>query len=103
MEFDDGRYYASRGETDQFYFYENRLSNLTKDDLKIEVQDKNIVFIDGLLDKTKYGFTRSIRVPPNGKVDEARAVIRHGNLTITVPKAEGKVPEGNPRIIEIDT
>jgi HSP20 family protein len=77
---------------------------LSKDDIKVQIEDGNVLHIKGEGGKDqephakdtvwhvaergtgKGGFSREIELPENVKVDQIKAQVENGVLTIVVPK-----------------
>ncbi|ONM30195.1 heat shock protein17.2 [Zea mays] len=84
-----------------------RPPGVKKEEVKVEVEDGNVLVISGQRSREKEDkddkwhrverssgqFVRRFRLPENAKVDQVKAGLENGVLTVTVPKAEEKKPE----------
>jgi len=100
-------------ETEEAHIFTVELPGVKKEEVRVEVEDGRILRIRGERSKEKEGkhdkwhrierssgkFLRRFRLPENAKVDEVKAHMENGVLTVTVPKAEEKKPEA--KAIEI--
>lgn len=82
------------------------LPGLKKEEVKVEVEDKNILQISGERSKEKEEkddkwhrverasgkFVRRFRLPDNAKMEQVKATMENGVLTVMVPKALEKKP-----------
>jgi HSP20 family protein len=78
-----------------------------KGEVKVEVEDGNVLVVSGERNREKEDkndkwyhvegssgkFVRRFRLPENAKVEEVKAGLENGVLTVTVPKVEAKKPE----------
>ncbi|CAL4957982.1 unnamed protein product [Urochloa decumbens] len=94
-------------ETPEAHVFKADLPGVKKDEVKVEVEDGNVLVISGERSKEKEDkndkwhrverssgkFLRRFRLPENAKVDQVKAGLENGVLTVTVPKAEVKKPE----------
>ncbi|KAL8479857.1 hypothetical protein ACS0TY_026703 [Phlomoides rotata] len=83
------------------------LPGLKKDEVKVEVEDGSVLQIRGerrkeqgekndkwhLIERSSGKFLRRFRLPENAKLDEVKAAMENGVLTVTVPKEKVKKPE----------
>ena len=86
------------------------LPGLKKEEVKVEVEDGRILKISGerskeqeekndkwhRIERSSGKFLRRFRLPENAKLDQVKAGLENGVLTITVPKEEEKKPEVKP-------
>ncbi|XP_076892339.1 16.9 kDa class I heat shock protein 3-like [Bidens hawaiensis] len=103
-------YYPARidwKETPESHVFKADLPGLKKEEVKVEVEENRVLQISGERSREKeenddkwhrversFGkFVRSFRLPENAKVDEVKASMENGVLTVTVPKHEVKKPE----------
>eukprot|EP00249_Psilotum_nudum_P016850 c26019_g1_i2 orf=122-601(+) len=100
-------------ETSDAHIFKADLPGLKKEEIKVEVEDGRVLSISGERTKEEtqgddrwhrversYGsFLRKFRIPENVKLDELKAQVENGVLTITVPKAEQ--PKPSVKTIEI--
>jgi HSP20 family protein len=94
-------------ETPEAHVFKADLPGVKKEEVKVEVEDGNVLVISGERTKEKEDknnkwhrverssgkFVRRFRLPENAKVEEVKAGLEDGVLTVTVPKAEAKKPE----------
>ncbi|VVB16622.1 unnamed protein product [Arabis nemorensis] len=94
-------------ETPEAHVFKADLPGLKKEEVKVEVEDKNILQISGerskeneekndtwhRLERASGKFMRRFRLPENAKVEEVKATMENGVLTVTVPKTPEKKPE----------
>ncbi|KAE8696689.1 18.1 kDa class I heat shock protein [Hibiscus syriacus] len=94
-------------ETPQAHVFKADLPGVKKKEVKVEVEDGRILQISGERSKEKEEknekwrrielgsgkFLRRFRLPENAKMDEVKATMENGVLTVTVPKGEEKKPE----------
>ena len=94
-------------ETPEAHVFKADLPGVKKEEVKVEVEDGNVLVISGERSKEKEDkndkwhrverssgkFLRRFRLPENAKTDEVKAGLENGVLTVTVPKAEVKKPE----------
>ncbi|XP_076945626.1 16.9 kDa class I heat shock protein 3-like [Bidens hawaiensis] len=103
-------YYPTRvdwKETPESHIFKADLPGLKKEEVKVEVEENRVLQISGERSREKedkddkwrrversFGkFVRRFRLPENAKVDEVKASMENGVLTVTVPKQEVKKPE----------
>ncbi|URE14770.1 hypothetical protein MUK42_10717 [Musa troglodytarum] len=89
-------------ETPEAHVFKADLPGLKKDELKVEVEDGRILQISGerksdkevgtdnwhCVERSSGKFLRRFRLPENARVDQVRAAMKDGVLTVTVPKAD---------------
>ena len=94
-------------ETPEAHVFKADLPGVKKEEVKVEVEDGNVLVISGERSKEKEDkndkwhrverssgkFLRRFRLPENAKTDKVNAGLENGVLTVTVPKAEVKKPE----------
>ncbi|CAO2193519.1 unnamed protein product [Urochloa humidicola] len=94
-------------ETPEAHVFKADLPGVKKEEVKVEVEDGNVLVISGERSKEKEDkndkwhrverssgkFMRRFRLPENAKTEEVKAGLENGVLTVTVPKAEVKKPE----------
>ena len=94
-------------ETPEAHVFKADLPGVKKEEVKVEVEDGNVLVISGERSKEKEDkndkwhrverssgkFLRRFRLPENAKTDQVNAGLENGVLTVSVPKAEVKKPE----------
>lgn len=94
-------------ETADAHVFKADLPGVRKDEVKVEVEDGRVLQISGerrreaeertdtwhRVERSSGRFLRRFRLPENAKVDEVRAAMEDGVLTVTVPKEGVKKPE----------
>ncbi|KAJ9548455.1 hypothetical protein OSB04_020998 [Centaurea solstitialis] len=94
-------------ETPEAHVFKADLPGIKKEEVKVEVEDDRILQISGernvekqdkndtwhRVERSSGKFTRRFRVPENAKLNEVKASMENGVLTITVPKEEVKKPD----------
>ncbi|KAJ0245945.1 18.1 kDa class I heat shock protein [Hirschfeldia incana] len=94
-------------ETPESHVFKADLPGLKKEEVKVEVEDKNILQISGerskeneekndkwhRVERASGKFMRRFKLPENAKMEEVKATMENGVLTVTVPKAPEKKPE----------
>ncbi|XP_065869607.1 17.8 kDa class I heat shock protein-like [Euphorbia lathyris] len=94
-------------ETPEAHIFKADLPGLKKEEVKVEVEEGQVLQISGQRSKEKEEkndkwhrierssgqFLRRFRLPENAKVDEVKASMENGVLTVTVPKEEVKKPQ----------
>ncbi|CAL0324688.1 unnamed protein product [Lupinus luteus] len=90
-------------ESSNAHIFKINVPGFSKDELKVQVEDGNILHIKGECEKEeiqardtilhvgergnrKGNFSRVIELPENVKVDQIKAHVENGVLTVTVPK-----------------
>ncbi|OXK49585.1 hypothetical protein CDL38_03700, partial [Escherichia coli] len=94
-------------ETPQAHVFKADLPGLRKEEVKVEVEEGRILQISGerskeqeekndkwhRVERSSGKFLRRFRLPDNAKVEQVKASMENGVLTVTVPKQEEKKPE----------
>ncbi|KAJ7542223.1 hypothetical protein O6H91_10G098600 [Diphasiastrum complanatum] len=102
-------------ETPEAHIFKADLPGLKKEDVKVQVEDGRTLQISGerkkeevektdkwhRVERTQGSFLRRFRLPENAKVEEVKAKVEDGVLTVTVPKIEKPKHEVKP--IEISS
>ncbi|XP_028798377.1 17.3 kDa class I heat shock protein-like [Neltuma alba] len=91
-------------ETPEAHVFKADLPGLKKDEVKVEIADDRVLQISGernvekedkndtwhRVERSSGRFMRRFRLPENAKMDQVKASMENGVLTVTVPKAEVK-------------
>ncbi|XP_021716168.1 17.4 kDa class I heat shock protein-like [Chenopodium quinoa] len=94
-------------ETPEAHVFKVDLPGLKKEEVKVEVEEGRILQISGerskeqeekndkwhSVERSSGKFLRRFRLPENTKMDEVKANLENGVLTVTIPKVEEKKPE----------
>ncbi|CAL1400494.1 unnamed protein product [Linum trigynum] len=94
-------------ETPEAHIFNADLPGVKKEEVKVEVEDGRILQISGerskeqeekndkwhRVERSSGKFMRRFRLPENAKLDQVKASLENGVLTVTVPKQEEKKPE----------
>lgn len=94
-------------ETPEAHIFKADLPGVKKEEVKVEVEDGNVLRISGQrarekeekndtwhrVERSSGQFMRQFRLPENAKVNEVKAAMENGVLTVTVPKMEAPKPE----------
>ena len=94
-------------ETPEAHVFKAGVPGLKKEEVKVEVEDGNVLQISGernkeqeektdtwhRVERSSGRFMRRFRLPENAKTEQIRASMENGVLTVTVPKDEVKKPE----------
>ncbi|XP_057477054.1 17.5 kDa class I heat shock protein-like [Actinidia eriantha] len=93
-------------ETPTAHVFKADLPGVRKEEVKVEVEDDRVLQISGersreqeehgdtwhRVERSSGRFMRRFRLPENAQVDQVRAAMENGVLTVTVPKEEVKKP-----------
>ncbi|PWA94578.1 Alpha crystallin/Hsp20 domain-containing protein [Artemisia annua] len=94
-------------ETPEAHVFKADLPGLRKEEIKVEVEDGSVLQISGersreneeqndkwhRVERSSGKFMRRFRLPENAIMDEVKATMENGVLTVVVPKMEEKRPE----------
>ncbi|GMH04232.1 hypothetical protein Nepgr_006071 [Nepenthes gracilis] len=94
-------------ETPEAHIFKADLPGIRKEEVKVEVEEGRVLQISGernreqeeksdkwhRVERSSGRFLRRFGLPENAKVEEVKASMENGVLTITVPKKEGKKPD----------
>ncbi|CAH1438650.1 unnamed protein product [Lactuca virosa] len=94
-------------ETPEAHIFKADLPGLKKEEVKVEVEEGRVLQISGersreheekndkwhRVERSSGKFLRRFRLPESAKLEEVKASMENGVLTVTVPKAEEKKPE----------
>ncbi|GKU92012.1 hypothetical protein SLEP1_g5800 [Rubroshorea leprosula] len=94
-------------ETPEAHVFKVDLPGLKKEEVKVEVEEGRVLQISGersreqeekndtwhRVERSSGKFLRRFRLPENTEMDQVRASMENGVLTVTVPKEEEKKPE----------
>lgn len=91
-------------ETPEAHVFKADLPGVKKEEVKVEVEDGTVLQISGersrenedkndkfhRVERSSGKFLRRFKLPENAKLDEVKASMENGVLTVTVPKTEEK-------------
>ncbi|ONK63301.1 uncharacterized protein A4U43_C07F13560 [Asparagus officinalis] len=94
-------------ETPEAHVFKADLPGMKKEEVKVEVEEGRVLQISGerskeheekndkwhRVERSSGKFLRRFRLPENAKMDQVKAAMENGVLTVTVPKEEVKKPE----------
>ncbi|XP_075636103.1 18.5 kDa class I heat shock protein-like [Castanea sativa] len=94
-------------ETPEAHVFKADLPGLKKEELKVEIEDDRVLQISvernvekeekndkwHRVERSSGKFLRKFRLPENAKMDQVKACMENGVLTVTVPKVEVKKPD----------
>ena len=101
-------------ETPEAHIFKADMPGLKKEEVKVEVEEGNVLQISGerskeleekndkwhRVERSSGKFMRRFRLPENAKMDQVKAAMENGVLTVTVPKEQAKKSE--VKSIQID-
>lgn len=94
-------------ETPEAHIFKADLPGVKKEEVKVEVEEENVLQISGersreseekndkwhRVERSSGKFLRRFRLPENAKVDQVKAAMENGVLTVTVPKEPARKPQ----------
>ncbi|GAA0139501.1 chaperone [Lithospermum erythrorhizon] len=94
-------------ETPEAHMFKADLPGLKKEEVKVEVEEGRVLQLSGersreheekndkwhRMERSSGKFVRRFRLPEDAKIDQIKANMENGVLTVTVPKEEMKKPQ----------
>ncbi|KAI3884878.1 hypothetical protein MKW92_001247 [Papaver armeniacum] len=94
-------------ETPEAHIFRADLPGVKKEEVKVEVEEGRVLQISGersreseekndkwhRIERSSGKFLRRFRLPENAKMEEVKATMENGVLTVCIPKVEQKKPE----------
>ncbi|XP_078172558.1 18.1 kDa class I heat shock protein-like [Carex rostrata] len=94
-------------ETPEAHVFKADLPGIKKEEIKVEVEEGKVLQISGersreneektdmwhRVERSSGKFLRRFRLPENAKMDQIKAAMENGVLTVTVPKEDVKKPD----------
>ncbi|GAA0183356.1 chaperone [Lithospermum erythrorhizon] len=94
-------------ETEEAHIFKADLPGLKKEEVKVEVEEGRVLQLSGersreheekndkwhRMERSSGKFVRRFRLPENAKMDEIKASMENGVLSVVVPKEEQKKPQ----------
>ncbi|XP_010542656.1 PREDICTED: 17.6 kDa class I heat shock protein 2-like [Tarenaya hassleriana] len=94
-------------ETPEAHVFKADLPGMRKEEVKVEIEDDSVLKISGerhveeedknetwhRVERSSGKFSRRFRLPENAKMDQVKASMENGVLTVTVPKVEARKPD----------